>query len=155
MLDHLACEPHGFGFNSVAPRLGQACDNVINTASHFSPLDYVPGFYLPQMQIEPPVRDFDQPFVKPLLIPALLFSGNQHYGGSVRIKRKSRPPDFTSAVCAKAQLLHVRVLRAVKGSDMRPARFRAGDLHCFGGCQQVVLHVFFQRLEFGIEFVMK
>lgn len=57
------------------------------------------------MRIEPPVCDFDQPLVIQRLIPALLFSGNQHYGGSVRIKRKSRPPDFTAAVRVSLEMV--------------------------------------------------
>ena len=108
-----------------------------------------------QMQIEPPVRDFDQPLVKQLLIPALLFSGDLRYGGSVRIKCKSRSPDFTAVVRGKAQLLHVRVLRAIKGIDMRMARFRTGDLHRLGSRRQVVLHALCQSFELSIEFVME
>jgi hypothetical protein len=71
MLDHLARESHGFAFDSVASRLGQARDYVIDVTFHFSPLDYGRGLDLPQMRIEPPIRDLDQPLVKQCLILAL------------------------------------------------------------------------------------
>ncbi len=106
-----------------------------------------------QVRVKAHVRQRDQPFVKAPLIGAALVTSHQQYRLARRVEGKGHPPYLASP--AKAQLLHVGVLRSFEGSDGRPPQARAEipQQHRMG--QQFVLQGFRQDREFGGKIVVE
>ncbi len=105
------------------------------------------------MRIEALIGDLDQPLVEQLLILSLLVTSHKHDRCPLRVKSKSRPPDFAATVRSKPQFFHVRVLRSHKSIDMRTSGFWPGHLYRLGDRKQIVLHFFSEGLKLDIKFV--
>ena len=72
------------------------------------------------MPFKPLIGFSDDFAVKTLLASAGLVTGDQQNGPSLRIERKSNPPNAIGRV--KPQLLHICVSRALEGINTRPSQ---------------------------------
>ena len=105
------------------------------------------------MGVKARVRQCNQPFVKAPLIRAALVAAHQQNRLPRRVEGKGDASYFARP--AKAQLLHVGVLRALQRIHCRPPQARAEIPQQQRMGQQFILQGFGQGREFGGEIVVK
>ena len=101
------------------------------------------------MRIKPFISFLDQLSVKPFFTNTRFVASHKQNRLALGIKGKSDPPYTVFGL--KAKLLHVGMARSLKGVHPRAAYFGSEHLKKFRLCEQLVLHLNGQVIEFSIK----